>query len=42
MKPKPKAINVDVLPENLVLPIKKSVVREYRAPGEASVRICNQ
>lgn len=39
MKANPRAINVQALPENLVLPLKKSVVREYRTPGEANVRI---
>lgn len=36
MKANPKAINVDALPDNLVLPMKKSIVREYRAPGESN------
>lgn len=37
LKANPKAVNVGALPDHLVLPMKKSVVREYRAPGESSV-----
>ncbi|KAG8827931.1 calcium channel protein [Serendipita sp. 401] len=36
MKANPKTINVAALPENLVINMKKSIVREYRAPGEAN------
>lgn len=39
MRANPKAVNVNTLPEHLVLPLKKSLVREYRAPGESSVSI---
>jgi voltage-dependent calcium channel len=37
LKANPKSVNVVALPGHLVLPLKKSVVREYRAPGESSV-----
>ncbi|KAG8828461.1 calcium channel protein, partial [Serendipita sp. 399] len=36
MRANPKTINVAALPESLVLPMKKEIVREYRAPGEAN------
>jgi hypothetical protein len=39
MKANPAAVNVGALPGHLVLPLKKSVVREYRAPGESSVSV---